>query len=209
MKVLFICGSPRKAGNTARILQNVASAVVGRHEAEICYISDYQINGCLGCNHCQQVLTEPGCVQRDDAAQILDKIIRADAVLYGTPLYGHSYSGQLKLLMDHRVALFKFVGGADKAVGEMEIQSFIAGKPVGLIVSCQGPEEDNTELVKMQFDKFCESSLSRCFGKYIFPWCSPDAEETKLSQTTLDAVVSDLDRLNRTGRIVAQERPLP
>ena len=135
--------------------------------------------------------------QPPGAALILEKIVRADAVLYGTPLYGHSYSGQLKLLMDHRVALFKFVGGADKAVEEMEIQSFIAGKPVGLVVSCQGPEEHNTELVKMQFDKFCESSLSSCFGKYVFPWCSPGAEETKLSQTTLDAVVSDIDRLSK------------
>lgn len=195
MKVLFICGSPRKAGNTARILEKTAAVLADRYETELCYISDYRINGCLGCNHCQRVLTEPGCVQKDDAALILEKIIRADAVLYGTPLYGHSYSGQLKLLMDRHVALFKFVGGADKAVEEMEIQSFIAGKPVGLVVSCQGPEENNTELVKMQFDKFCESSLSCCFGKYVFPWCSPDAEETRLSQTALDAIVSDIDRI--------------
>lgn len=193
MNILCICGSPKKAGNTARILQNVVSAVAGRHEAEICYISDYQLNGCLGCNHCQQVLTEPGCVQRDDAAQILDKIVRSDVVLYGTPLYGHSYSGQLKLLMDRHVALFKFVGGADKAVEEMEIQSFIANKPVGLVVSCQGPEEDNTELIKMQFDKFCESSLSHCFGKYVFPWCSPDAGETKYPQELTEKIVSDID----------------
>lgn len=171
-----------------------------RNGAILYYLSDYRVNGCLGCNHCQRVLTEPGCVQQDDAALILEKIIRAGAVLYGTPLYGHSYSGQLKLLMDRHVALFKFVGGADKAVGEMEIQSFIAGKPVGLIVSCQGPEEDNTELVKMQFDKFCESSLSRCFGKYVFPWCSPDVEETRLSQTTLDVIASDLDRLDKAAR---------
>ena len=200
MKVLFICGSPRRTGNTARILEKTAAALDGRCETELCYLSDYRVNGCLGCNHCQRVLTEPGCAQKDDAALILEKIVRADAVLYGTPLYGHSYSGQLKLLMDRHVALFKFVGGADKAVGEMEIQSFIAGKPVGLIVSCQGPEEDNTELVEMQFDKFCESSLSRCFGKYVFPWCSPDVEETRLSQTTLDVIASDLDRLDKAAR---------
>lgn len=201
MKILFICGSPRKAGNTARILKSVEAAVSNRHETEICYISDYRINGCLGCNHCQQVLTEPGCVQQDDAARILDKIIRADAVLYGTPLYGHSFSGQLKLLMDRHVALFKFVGGADKAVEEMEIQSFIAGKPVGLVVSCQGPEEHNTELVKMQFDKFCESSLSRCFGKYVFPWSAPNAEETRLSQAVLNAMARDIDGLSTQGRL--------
>ena len=41
--------------------------------------------------------------------------------------------------MDRHVALFKFVGGSDKAVDEMEIKSFIENRPVGLIVSCQGP----------------------------------------------------------------------
>lgn len=52
----------------------------------------------------------------------------------------------------------------------------------------------------MQFDKFCESSLARCFGKYVFPWCSPDVEETRLSQTTLDVIASDLDRLDKAAR---------
>jgi len=63
-------------------------------------------------------LNELGCVQHDDVEQILNKVMSADAVLYGTPLYGHSYSGQLKLLMDRHAALFKFVGGEDKAVDE-------------------------------------------------------------------------------------------
>lgn len=113
-------------------------------------------------------MNEPGCVQHDDVEQILNKVMSADAVLYGTPLYGHSYSGQLKLLMDRHAALFKFVGGEDKAVDEMKIKSFIEKKPVGLIVSCQGPEENNTELVQMQFRKICESSLASCTGTYIF-----------------------------------------
>ncbi|MGN0393718.1 MAG: flavodoxin family protein, partial [Bariatricus sp.] len=145
MNILLISGSPRKHGNTAAILSQVAEKLRANHNVEICHITDYQINGCLGCNHCQSVLDEPGCTQKDDTARLLDKVIAADVVLYGTPLYGHSYSGQLKLLMDRHVALFKFVGGADKAVDEMEIKSFIEKKPVGLIVSCQGPEENNTE----------------------------------------------------------------
>lgn len=76
----------------------------------------------------------------------------------------------------------------------MEIKSFIANKPVGLIVSCQGPEENNTELIKMQFDKFCESSLSCCFGKYVFPWCSPDVTDTHFSQATLEAMIWGIDQ---------------
>ena len=178
-------------------MQYLAEKLKRNHNVEIYCIQDYQINGCLGCNHCQSVLDEPGCVQNDDVTQILDKVISADVVLYGSPLYGHSYSGQLKLLMDRHVALFKFVGGEDKAVDEMEIKSFIEKKPVGLIVSCQGPEENNTELVQMQFRRFCESSLASCIGTYIFPWCSPDVKGSQFSADTLNRIVLDVEELNK------------
>ncbi|MGN1166346.1 MAG: flavodoxin family protein [Lachnospiraceae bacterium] len=197
MNILLISGSPRKNGNTNEIMQHLAEKLKRNHNVEIYCITDYQINGCLGCNHCQSVLDEPGCVQNDDVAQILDKVISADVVLYGSPLYGHSYSGQLKLLMDRHVALFKFVGGEDKAVDEMEIKSFIEKKPVGLIVSCQGPEENNTELVQMQFRRFCESSLASCIGTYIFPWCSPDVKGSQFSADTLNRIVRDVEELNK------------
>lgn len=99
----------------------------GIAEVEFCHLSDYKINGCLGCSAYQKVLDKPGCVQQDEAHSLLDKLIEADVILYGTPLYGHSYSGKLKVFMDRHVALFKFVAGADKAVDEMEIHSFIGG----------------------------------------------------------------------------------
>ncbi|MGN0631208.1 MAG: flavodoxin family protein [Ruminococcus sp.] len=195
MNILLISGSPRKNGNTNAIVQQVAEKLRSNHDVEICHITDYQINGCLGCNQCQSVLDEPGCVQHDDVSLLLNKVMNADAVLYGTPLYGHSYSGQLKLLMDRHVALFKFVGGEDKAVDEMEIKSFIEKKPVGLLVSCQGPEENNTELVQMQFRRFCESSLASCMGTYIFPWCSPNVIDSHFSEEVLNQVVCDIEAL--------------
>ena len=140
-------------------------------------------------------MDKPGCIQQDDAHILLNKIISSDIVLYGTPLYGHSYTGQLKILMDRHVSLFKFVGGNDKSVEEMEILSFIKYKPVRLVVSCQGPEEDNTELIKMQFDKFCASSLAHCFGKYVFPWCSPDVESKSFSNEKIQKIISDIESL--------------
>lgn len=193
MKVLFFSGSPRKNGNTAAIIEQVAEKVREHHIVEICYIADYQINGCKGCNVCQRNLVATGCIQKDMAAMLLDKIIDADVVVYGTPLYGHSYSGQLKIFMDRHVALFKFVGGSENSVDEMEILSFIKDKPTALIVSCQGPMENNTELIQMQFKKFCESSLSHCFGTYIFPWCSPDVVCSHFSADIINRIVCDIE----------------
>lgn len=71
--------------------------------------------------------------------------------------------------MDRHVALFKFVGGSDKAVDEMEIKSFIENRPVGLIVSCQGPGENNTELVQMQFRQILRILFGLLFGYVYLP----------------------------------------
>lgn len=191
----MLSGSPRKRGNTAKILEKLQEHLTGIAEVEFCHLSDYKINGCLGCSACQKVLDKPGCVQRDEAHILLDKLIEADVILYGTPLYRHSYSGQLKVFMNRHVSLFKFVADADKAVGKMEIRSFIGRKPVGLLVSCQGPERDNTELIKMQFDKFCESSLAVCFGKYVFPLCDPTAVHSDYSEDTIKKAVDDIKQI--------------
>lgn len=195
MNILLICGSPRKQGNTAQILRQLSIALEGETVTMVS-LADLHLNGCLGCSACQGDLEKPGCVQQDDVTALLQQVMEADAVVYGTPLYGHSYSGQLKLLMDRHVALFKFVDGGDKAVEEMEILSFIQDKPVALVVSCQGPEEHNTELVAMQFEKFCESSLACNLGTYVFPWCDPNAKESNYSQETLQRLA---DRIRNAG----------
>ncbi len=65
------------------------------------------------------------------------------------------------------------------------------GKKIGLLVSCQGPEENNTELIKAQFDKFCESSLAQCFGKYIFPLCSPERTNSFHSYDSFQKIIND------------------
>lgn len=186
LNILLISGSPRKQGNTAHILQQLADTL--GETAKIVFLSDLQLNGCLGCSVCQSNLTEPGCAQQDDITGLLGKVMEADAVVYGTPLYGHSYSGQLKLLMDRHVALFKFVDGGDKAVDEMEILSFLRNKPVALVVSCQGPQEENTELIAAQFDLFCASSLARNLGTYVFPWCDPQVTASQYSNATIQSL---------------------
>lgn len=192
MKLLTVLGSPRKSGNTAHILQKIQASAPKNWETECIDLSDYQILGCTGCSHCQRDTTHFTCVQQDDGNLLLSKIRNADAVLYGTPLYGLNYSGQLKIFFDRHVPLFKFVDGSDKAVDEMEIISAIETKPVGLVVSCQGPEENNTELVQMLFDKFCESSLATCLGKYIFPFCDPEVTGSHYSEDTLQKVWTDI-----------------
>lgn len=195
MKILAVMGSPRVNGNTARLLKRIQQSAPETYEVEIIALENYVIQGCTGCSYCQRDIEHFVCVQHDDGNMLLQKIIQADVVLYGTPLYGHNYSGQLKIFLDRHIPLFKFVHGKEKAVNEMEILSAIESKPVGLIVSCQGPEEYNTELIKMLFDKFCESSLAQCIGKYIFPFCNPDASQSGYDEKVMQQVFQDIQQI--------------
>lgn len=191
-KILAIMGSPRLNGNTQNILKILEKQAPYGYELEIINLVDYNIQGCLGCSQCQHDLEEFKCVQDDHANTLLKKIIDADGIIYGTPLYGHNYSGQLKIFLDRHIPLFKFVSGADKAVNEMEILSAIKDKPVSLLVSCQGPIEYNTELIQLLFDKFCESSLTHCFGKYIFPFCDTDANSSNYDDAEIQKIWNNI-----------------
>ncbi len=184
MNIVMISGSPRKAGNTNTVLEAFRKALAPRHDVYLYRLTDYTLHGCTGCSACQSTRETPGCVFDDDAGGLLEHLIAADVIFYGTPLYGHSYSGQLKLFMDRQVSLFKFIDGADQAVGDMTIHSLIAGKPTGLFVTCQGPESENTDLIKAQFDLFCQTALTHCVGPFVLPWCpaSPPAVNAIIDQ---------------------------
>lgn len=192
MKIITISGSPRKKGNTSTVLDKIESLIGKDNEIERINIVDHGINGCLGCSRCQEVIDKPSCVQNDDANNLLEKLIESELIIYGTPLYGHCYSSQLKAFLDRQVSLFKFIEGKDKSVSEMEIKSLIEGKPVILLVTCQGPEENNCEIIKLLFDKYCETSKTVCLGKYIVPFCSDPSEALSNSQKMIEKIVHDI-----------------
>ena len=83
MKVISILGGPRKKGNTANVLAWVEEELNSLgHEVDRVNVVDYKVNGCLSCYRCQEMPDVPGCVQRDDAVAIFERMIAADAVLF-------------------------------------------------------------------------------------------------------------------------------
>ncbi len=168
MKVLGLNGSPRKKGNTAKVLSMFEDKVKANHEIEIINISKYKIGGCLGCYKCQEKIDEPGCVQKDDASIIFDKLIQADAIVYASPLYVWSFTSQIKPLIDRHFCLVTGYGAPEHA-------SLISGKPAALLVTCMGPIEGNCDAIQHIFNGFCEYAKLAPKGNFILPFCStPD-----------------------------------
>lgn len=156
MKILAINGSHRKGKNTAKMLQAVleAAAVLGA-QTELVELMDYEIKECTSCNKC---LGKAECVITDDGMNVLySKLLQADGIVIGSPVYFANVTGRLKDFIDrsrplHMVAnaLDGKAGGAVVHAGlrnggqELALQilhNFMLGHGI-LLVSDRGAAED-------------------------------------------------------------------
>lgn len=108
MKIVAFNGSPRgRWGNTDRILQPFLE---GAREAgavtDTVYLKDLKINHCTGCFSCW-TKTPGACIHKDDMPNLLEKVRRADVLVYATPLYVFTVSGLMKDFMDRFIPLIK------------------------------------------------------------------------------------------------------
>lgn len=103
--VLILSSSPRKGGNSDLLCDRFAD---GAREAgnyiEKINLFEQKIGYCLGCGAC----SERGrpCPQKDDAALIIQKMIKADVIVLATPVYFYTMSAQMKTLIDRACARY-------------------------------------------------------------------------------------------------------
>lgn len=103
MKVLGFEGSPRKNGNTEKLVKAILEGA-GEKGAETKHykIAKMNISPCLGCMDCR----ESGvCVHKDDMTPLYDEIQSSDAIIIGSPIYMWQVNAQTKTFMD-RLVLF-------------------------------------------------------------------------------------------------------
>jgi len=104
MKVLGFVGSPRKSGNTDTLVEHVlAGAADADHQTEKVYLADYALTPIDPVYGEETNWTDP---RQGVADELIDKIVAADAVVLGSPVYWFSVSGLLKLFID-RWALYQ------------------------------------------------------------------------------------------------------
>ena len=141
MRVIGICGSPRK-GNTewmlTKLLEEVAKAGV---ETDLILLRNRQIKGCDGCLSC-----EAGGAQRKGTCRIQDdmqlsypKMAEADGFAFGTPVYFDMLSGLLKNFMDRTCPIWPMLehkpvvgvavaeAGIGQAIANLKAYSGICG----------------------------------------------------------------------------------
>ncbi len=116
MKILAVCGSHRKGKNTSRMLQAVLdeAAALGA-ETELVELMDYEIKECTSCNKC---LGRAECTITDDGMNVLyGKLLQADGIVIGSPVYFGNVSGRLKDFIDRSRPLHMVANALDGKAG--------------------------------------------------------------------------------------------
>ena len=168
MKVIGICGSPRK-GNTEKLLREALNgAEKAGANVELILLREKNIRLCDGCLTCEKT---GKCHINDDMQEIYEKLTQSDAVIFGSPTYYDNVTALFKNFIDrtnvfylnknmkNKIAAIICVGGMKLGEGSIEnaakqIKTFceIHGmKVVGkLLTSATKPNEisKNKKIVK-------------------------------------------------------------
>lgn len=98
--VAFNC-SPRAEGNTAGFIDVVMSVIASEGiETETVQVGGSPVRGCQGCGVCRE-RKDGRCVYEDDMINdCIEKMVEADAIIIGSPVYFADVSTEAKALID-------------------------------------------------------------------------------------------------------------
>lgn len=103
MKILGLSCSPRREGNTAALLNEaLKGAEQEGAEIELYSVSGKKIEPCDGCWSCGKT---GECHIKDDMQELYDKLVGADGIIFGAPIYFYGMAAQTKTIIDRTMAL--------------------------------------------------------------------------------------------------------
>ena len=165
-KVVIVNASPRKNFNTAQVLKEAqkGAEVCG---AEVTYVNliDLNFKGCMSCFACKRkgINLNGLCAFKDELKPVLEKIIQADAVIIGSPIYDFYPTGMFRNLAERML----FAGGS-YTIDENgnPIKNLKRNIPVGLIYTMNATEE---QMKQYHFDVLL--SGNELAFKMIYGYC--------------------------------------
>jgi len=105
LKLLCISGSPRRGGNTDRLMNEAIIGAAGKGaQVKHIVLADLDIAPCAHCDGCVQ--TGGRCVLEDDMQEIHVDIREYDRFIVASPIYFMGLTAQVKAMIDRCQALW-------------------------------------------------------------------------------------------------------
>ena len=160
MRICILFGSLRSNSNTGLLLKPFMEEMEDLG-VEIDYITlrDKHIEPCTGCWTCQNIFKEPGCPKEDDMIDIYEGVLRADCIIFATPIYSWYCTPPMKAVMD------RLVYGMNKYYGDLEGPCLWEGKSCGLITTCGYEIEEGAGVFEEGLRRYTRHSKLHYIGK--------------------------------------------
>ncbi|WP_339734701.1 flavodoxin family protein [uncultured Sunxiuqinia sp.] len=101
MKVLAINASPRKNGNTKLLIERVFQPLQAAGiETELYQLGGKQVHGCAACGKCREIKNGRCHIKNDAINECIEKMLEADGILLGSPVYFADVNTEMKALID-------------------------------------------------------------------------------------------------------------
>jgi len=162
MKYCILMGSPRKNGNTSKLLKPFIEELEHKQDrVDLFWLYDKHIEPCIACPNCQKDWTIFGCCYQDDAQEIFDKIMACDIIIIATPIYSWYCTPPMKAILD------RLVYGMNKYYGEEKGPSLWAGKKLAIISTCGYKPEKGSDLFEEGIKRYCKHSELKYAGMLV------------------------------------------
>lgn len=95
MKTLVIIGAARPNGNTRQMVDLLLDKLEGEKEIVDAYRT--KVKSCKDCRYCWKT---KACIIKDGMQEIYQKVEEADNIILASPMYFHSVTGKMKVMID-------------------------------------------------------------------------------------------------------------
>ena len=162
MKYCILMGSPRKNGNTHKLIKPFTEELeLNKIQYNLTWLYDKHIEPCIACRKCQKDWSIFGCHYSDDVQEIFDKICYSDVIVLATPIYSWYCTPPMKALLD------RLVYGMNKYYGNEKGPSLWNGKGLGIISTCGYKPENGADLFEEGIKRYCKHSQLKYIGMLV------------------------------------------
>lgn len=101
MKVVAFNGSPRREGNTKILIDTVFTELRKEGiETEMIQLGNKLVHGCTACGKCKEIQNGKCHIKNDHLNYCIEKMIEADGIIIGSPVYFADVTTEVKALID-------------------------------------------------------------------------------------------------------------
>jgi multimeric flavodoxin WrbA len=112
VKAIAFNGSPRQGGNTEYLLKKVLEPIAEAGiETELVQVGGKHLYGCIACYKCMETKNAQCALTSDMGNECIAKMVKADAIILGSPTYFAGMTSDMKALIDRAGFVTRQSGG--------------------------------------------------------------------------------------------------